>query len=377
MRVRLSFPLLLVALLAAVVVGTLGCSQGAYHVSTPVSSEAPKNIILMIGDGMGMGQITAARVRFGELNMQRLHGGGIVTDFPTGSLVTDSAASGTALATGHKTVNGAISMSPSGDMFKTVLEHAEENGMSTGLVVSCSVTHATPAVFAAHVDDRGKDLEIAGQIAASGVDVLFGGGRAFFIPNTETGGARVDGRNLLDLMRDRMAVALTAQEFRELPDEGPMACLYADQHPAPASWRNPALPDLTEKALSVLSEDEDGFFMMVEGSQIDWACHENDEDWLLDELEDFDKTVGVVMDFAERDGETLVVVTADHETGAYAVLGGSLKRGEIESYIFGSEHHSANLIPILTYGPGSERLGGFLDNTDIGRTLIELVSAPR
>jgi len=338
----------------------------------PVS--LPRNVILMIGDGMGVGQVTAAEIELGTLNMERLPVGGLVTTFSGNRLVTDSAASGTALATGHKTNNGAISVSPDGKPLKTVLEYAEERGMATGLVVTCSVTHATPAVFASHVDSREEYNEIALQMAESGVDVLFGGGWSFFLPNTEPGGVRKDGRDLLSELRRRMPVALTVEELRSLPETDAAAALLYPEHPPAAPSREPSLAELTGRALDVLSRDNDGFFVMVEGSQIDWAGHENDHEWLIREMADFDAAVGVAMDFAEQSGNTLVIVTADHETGAYAVLDGSLERGKVTRPHFGAGDHSANMVPVLAFGPGSAGLGGIRDNTSLGSLMIDYVS---
>jgi alkaline phosphatase len=333
----------------------------------------PTNIIFMIGDGMGVGQVTAAKIESGDLNMERLPVGGLVTTFAGNTLVTDSAASGTAYATGHKTDNGAISVAPGGEPLKTVLEYAEERGMATGLVVTCSITHATPAVFAAHVENRNEEMEIAQQIAASGVDVLFGGGSSFFLPSDVPGGARKDGLNLIDRLRERMPVALSASEFRRLPKGRAAAALVTPGHPPRADMREPSLPEMTRKAISILSRDEDGFFLMVEGSQIDWAGHENEHDWLMQEVADFDDAVGLALDFAELDGRTLVVVTADHETGGYSVLDGSLEWHEVTRPSFCTGDHSANMVPILAYGPGSEAFGGINDNTDVGMTLIDYV----
>jgi alkaline phosphatase len=338
------------------------------------AEEVPANIVLLIGDGMGVGQVTAARIEFGSLHMERLPVGGLLTTFASNRLVTDSAASGTAFATGYKTYNGAISVSPDKEPLKTVLEYAEERGLATGLVATCSITHATPAVFAAHVDSRQNEKEIARQMTASGVDVLFGGGWSYFLPSSEPGGVRTDGLNLLDELRERMPVVLTVTEFRDLPDTDAATALFYPGHPPTVTSREPSLAEMTGRALEILSRDEDGFFVMIEGSQIDWAGHENDHDWLMDEMADFDEAVGVVMDFAETDGRTLVIVTADHETGAYSVLDGSLERNLVTRPDFGSGDHSATMVPVLAYGPGSVAFGGMQDNTDLGRRLIGYVT---
>jgi alkaline phosphatase len=293
--------------------------------------------------------------------------------FAENRLVTDSAASGTAFATGHKTKNGRISVTSDGRPRRTVLEYAEERGMSTGLVATCSITHATPAVFASHVESRDNYLEIARQMVSSGVDVLFGGGWAHFLPDSEPGGMRKDGLDLMEELRLTMPVALSVEEFRSLPETDAAAAFFAPEHPTTAGGREPDLAELTVRALDILSRDDDGFFLMVEGSQIDWAGHENDHEWLIEEMADFDEAVGVVMNFAERDGATLVVVTADHETGAYAVLDGSLEKHSVTRPSFGSGDHSASMIPLLAYGPGSESLGGIRDNTELGQALIGFV----
>ncbi len=350
-------------LLLPIVLVASGCVAGG---------ERPRNVIFLVGDGMGVAHVTAAKVAFGELEMERFPYGGISATFPEGSFVTDSAASGTALATGFKTVNGAISVTPEDAVLKTALEYAEENGMATGLVVTCSITHATPAVFAAHIDDRSRDREIAEQLAASDVDVLFGGGAGYFTP-TAVGGTRSDGRDLLAGMAERLLVARDVDEFNAMGDVDAAAFLYAKAHPGPVGDRPVSLAELSRRAIEILSRDGDGFFLMIEGSQIDWAGHENDKQYLLDEMADFDAAVGAALDFAERDGETLVVMTADHETGGLTVDEGSVPDDWLGPVAWSSESHTAAMVPVLSYGPGSAALGGIIDNTDIGAFLIDAV----
>jgi alkaline phosphatase len=360
------------------------------------AEDAPKNMILMIGDGMGVSQVTAAKIVKGSLNMERLTTGGLMTTFSANSLVTDSAAGGTALATGYKTNNGMLSMTPDGKPLKTVAEYAKELGRSVGLVVTCSLTHATPAAFAAHVPSRKMDESIAGQIAHSGFDVLFGGGRAWFVPaptkalpekreKTPTGygknessvGQRTDGRNLLEELRKKMPVAETPDEFRKLDQTDSAAALLYSLHPPAVSERSVSLAELTEKALQILSRDPDGFFLMIEGSQIDWAGHRNDKDWLADEMVDFDDAIGTVMNFAEQHPGTLVVVTADHETGGFAIHNGSLEQKRVDIAGFTRDGHTAAMVPVFAYGPGSEAFGGIVDITDVGQALIRFVSAKK
>jgi alkaline phosphatase len=325
----------------------------------------PKNIILFIGDGMGLSQVTAARIAKGTLEMERCPVAGFVTTWSDGALVTDSAAAATAMSTGVKTSNGALGVTPDGQPLKNVVEYAEENGKSTGVAVACALTHATPAGFIVHVPSRKLDVEIAEQIAASGVDVLFGGGRDHFTS---------PGKPCLPELQKKMPVVFTAEEFRQLGTPEQAAALLYPGQPPYAAQRDVSLKELTQKAIQILSQDPDGFFLMVEGSQIDWAAHQNDGTNVVSEVVDFDEAVGAGLDFAEQNGETLVIITADHETGGFAVLGGSLKDQTVIKTGFVHGGHTASMVPLLAFGPGSETFRGIRDNTDIGKTMIRFIS---
>ncbi len=342
---------------------------------TPSAGEddTPRSIILFIGDGMGVAHVTAARITRGSLHLDRFRTAGIVTTHAENRLITDSAAGATAMATGYKTCNGAISVSSRHEPLKTVLEYAEEAGKSTGLVATCSITDATPAVFAAHVMDRHMQNDIAAQMAASGVDVLIGGGLAYFVPRDDALSRRVDERNLLEELRAHMDVVLSIGELRALGNVERFAAFLAPSDPPGAGEREYTLAELTEKAIEALSHNEEGFFLMVEGSQIDWAAHDREGDGVITETIDFDRAVGVGMDFAERDGGTLVIVTADHETGGFAVHDGSIADSTVTQTGFTCGNHTAEMVPIFVYGPGAAAFGGIIDNTDIGRVMIDLV----
>ena len=331
--------------------------------------EPPRNVILMIGDGMGVTHLTAGKVTRGVLQIERMPVGGLATTFPIGSFLTDSAASGTALATGVSTINGMISMTPDGERPVTVLERAEQAGMSTGLVVTCSITHATPAVFAAHVPSRVMEQEIAAQLAAGGVDVLFGGGWSWFVPGSVEGSRRRDDTDALALLESRMPVVRTAEQLRSIGEVDAAAALLAPGHLPGAAEREMSLAEMTGRAIEILSRNGAGFFLMVEGSQIDWAGHDNDSGSLIAETIDFDEAVGVALDFAAGDGRTLIVVTADHETGGYALLDGSVEDRAVTRAAFATDGHSASMVPIFAYGPGSVPFGGIHPNTFIGAQL--------
>ena len=337
------------------------------------AAEKPKNIILMIGDGMGAAHLTGGKITKGALSIERMPVGGMVTTFAKDKLVTDSAAAATALATGEKTNYGMISVTPDGKPMKTLFEYAEEKGKSTGLAVTCSVAHATPAGFVAHAGSRKSEADIAEHVAGAGLEVLFGGGLAYFMPQSMSGSARKDDKNLIDVIASRMQIVTAENQLAGIDVTKPAAALLAMNHPAAADKRELPLGAMVAKAIEILSANEKGFVLMVEGSQIDWNAHARDGNGVIRETVEFDDAVGAALDYAAKDGNTLVVVTADHETGGMSILDGSLADKTVTKTEFESQGHTAEMVPLFAYGPGAEALGGFKDNTDIGKQLIEYV----
>ncbi|MFH1974537.1 MAG: alkaline phosphatase [Pseudomonadota bacterium] len=343
---------------------------GAVHAdATEIAT--PKNIILFIGDGMGVSQITAAKIVKGNLNIDRFKVVGLLTTHSHNDLVTDSAAAGTALATGYKTYNGAISVSQDKKPLKTIVEYAEDRQKATGIVVSCSVTDATPATFVAHVDSRKKYSLIAEHITKSGIDVLLGGGLCYFLPKSTDGSKRDDEKDLIAELEKRMKVIRSEKDFQDLGDVDSVAGFFATKHPARANERKPSLSELTRKAIDILSKNKSGFFLMVEGSQIDLAGHKNNQDDIISEMIDFDDAVGAGLDFAEKNQQTIVIVTADHETGGFAIHNGYIKDKKITESAFTCKNHTAVMVPIFAHGPGSSAFAGIGDNTVVGKTLIQ------
>ncbi len=300
-----------------VLMGTVGPA------SAQPAPEAPRNVILFIADGCGPASFTFARdylrwkgVEDG-LAIDAMQVGSIHT-FSTNSRVTDSAAAATAFACGVKTYNGAIAMDTLRQPVATVLEAAEARGMATGLVATSTITHATPASFSAHVPNRGMTGAIAVQQLEQGIEVLFGGGRADFMPR-KRGGKRVDERDLFEEARAKgYQVILSRDEFTgDL--RAPVLGLFSydqmdfdiDRDPA----QQPSLAEMTAKAIDLLKDDADGFFLMVEGSRIDHAAHANDAAAHLHDILAFDAAIAEALAFAREDGETLVISTSDHETG--------------------------------------------------------------
>lgn len=326
----------------------------------------PKNIILMIGDGMGTAQLYAGITALRDnTNVERCPVSGFVKTFSADDYITDSAAGATAFATGYKTNNGYLSVTPDGVSRETILEMAEKQGLSTGLVVTCAITHATPAAFIAHVNNRGSYEEIASQFLKTDIDVFIGGGWNHFTK-------RADGKNLADsLIKHNYLIARTLDDVANA-NTRKLAGLLADEHlPRYSEGRGDMLPVSTEKAIEILSGNKKGFFLMVEGSQIDWGGHANDLNYVVEEVVDFDKAIGKALDFAMKDGETLVIITADHETGGMAITGGNISQGKVEArFTYGD--HSAVMVPLFAFGPGAGQFSGIQDNTDIFRKCVAL-----
>ena len=293
------------------------------------AQERPRNVVFMIADGFGPASESLARAANGRpLALDGILTGSVSTA-STDSRVTDSAAGATAYACGIKTVNGAIAVDPRGAPCRTVLEAAHDAGFATGLVATSRITHATPAGFASHVPSRADESAIAAQMTGAGLDVMIGGGARFFLP-TAAGGSRADGRDLTqELSAHGVTVATDRAGFDALR-AAPAVALLASDHMAYDIDRadpprgngapgQPALAEMAVKALDLLAAtpaaQAHGFFLMVEGSRIDHAGHGNDAAAHVRDILAYDATIAAVLDWARRDGTTLVVSTADHETG--------------------------------------------------------------
>jgi alkaline phosphatase len=332
------------------------CSSGRMS-----SSELPeaRNVILLIGDGMGLSHLHAAMTVAGEkLNIERAPVTGLQKPSSASHYITDSAAAGTAIASGTKTKNGAIGVDAEGTRVKSILEIAEDEGLSTGLVSTSSLTHATPAAFIAHQASRGSYEDIARDFLATDIDVFIGGGYDHFAK-------RKDNLNLTDSLKARGYVVTTTLDEVLKSTAPKLAGFTAAIHsPYRLKGRGDMLPSATSKAIEILAKNKNGFFLMVEGSQIDWAAHANAADTVIDETIDFDRAVGVAIDFAEKDGQTLVIITSDHETGGVTIVGGDLTTSTVKLN-FSSKDHTAVIIPVFAYGPGAERFNGIYENTGI------------
>lgn len=318
-----------------------------------------KNIILMIGDGMGPTQVTGGLIaNQGKLFMQQAQATGFSITHNQYGKITDSAASATAMATGHKTYNGAIGMDSLGHQFRSIMWDAREHGKSTGLVVACELPDATPACFAVTHPDRNQPEAIAAKYLEAPIDFMYAGGLKFFAQ-------RQDHVNLLKQWEAKGYQVVTSPAAVPSITSPKAVALLADAGPPAIAERTAAYMNLgVDKALEVLSKNKQGFFLMIEGSQIDDAGHFNNTTQNVQEVLDFDQQVGKAFRFAAANGETLVIVTADHETGGYSIIDGGIPEKKVVAK-FATNKHSAVMVPVFAYGNSSELFTGMYENTDI------------
>ncbi len=349
------------------------------------SATKVKNVIVCIGDGMGINMVTLAGMKIGgpggKLHIERLPVTGLVRTHSTDSHVTDSAAGGTALAAGIKTKNGMIGMTPEEKEYFTILEAAQAKGMAAGLVVTCTMSHATPASFGSHVKSRKLEPAIAEQLIANRINVLFGGGRKYFLSKSTPGSARKDEIDVIAQAKEAGYTYIeTASELRSAHDSHVLGLFQLDA--LKTAGPEPTLAQMTQKAIRLLKRasreatgGRRGFFLMVEGSQIDWECHGNKTNGAIRQTLLFDQAVEAAVDFALKDGHTLVIVTSDHETGGMTLIGdGDEDKADPQLGVrWSTKGHSGAPVGIWAMGPGAVRFTGVQDNTDIPKKIAQLL----
>ena len=335
-------------------------------VQEPPQSNEVRNIIFLIGDGMGLEQVSCAWVlNHGKLNLDNMSHIGLSRTYATDELITDSGAGGTALAAGQKTAYSHVGTAPDTTDLYSILVDAAKVGKKTGTVVTCHFADATPCDFCCHNEYRYNQEDLIADYVTCGVDYLAGGGLDWFTVN------RKDGRDITkEMAAAGYTVALTEEELMqaELPVIG---ILSPDNLPV-AQERGDLFRHMVAQGLKELSANEKGFVMMIEGSCIDDWLHGNDIEKAMEELLDFDRTLGDVLEFAAKDGHTLVVVTADHNTGAITLQDGNLEKGEIGVH-FGSDSHNGIAVPVYAWGPGSEKFTGIRENAEWGQLVKSFV----
>lgn len=339
----------LAGIAAAVLIPLFACNCPASKKND--NSGQVKNVIFMIGDGMGLAQVCAIE---GDNNFERADNICLSKTYSANRKVTDSAAGGTALACGVKTNNGMIGMTPDTLPAVSIMEILEEEtGMSTGIVVSCEMFHATPASFYAHQPDRGMSEAIAKDLYESRLDFIAGGrGRLVSPDSLEAAGFTVC-RNLGELQK---------------AGSGRIAAFTAENFLGKAPDRKDSLSLAVNEALRILGQNENGFFLMIESSQIDWSCHGNDSTYLRAEMAETNNIVGKCFDYADSHPGTLVVITADHETGGVTLL------GENKTPDFSTGEHTGVFVPVYLYGTGADKINGIMENSSIRNKILELLS---
>ena len=325
------------------------------------STKKVKNIILLIGDGMGLSQVSASQFYNKKTsNFERFPVIGLTKTSSTSDLITDSAAAATAFASGIKTYNGALGVNTDTLAVKTIVEEISKIGISTGIISTSSIVHATPAAFYTHTKNRSMYEDIATQLVSSDIDFFAGGGIKYF-------NDRKDKRNLiLELEKKGFSINTESLPKNTKPvfNKKQGYLLASNGMPKMLDGRGEFLTNATKLAIESLSSNEEGFFLMIEGAQIDWGGHDNDAEYLISELIDFDNTIGVALDFAKLNGETLVIVTADHETGGFTLAQDNGDYNKIKP-VFSTGGHSATMIPVFAKGPNADDFGGIYEDTAI------------
>ena len=330
----------------------------------------PRNVIFIVGDGMGTAQVyTSIIAQKGDNSaFLRFPYTGFSRTYSNNKYTTDSGAGGSALMTGHKVDNYHIAKGPDGTDYPSFLITAKHHfGKAAGFVVTSSVLDATPASTYAHVTYRKLFDSISMQMALCPFEVMIGNDAwSFQTANRKDGKAPIDA-----LMARGYEMAYTIQDLMRV--KGHKICALLSGKEAPAATKRGRMLTLgTLKAIEALNFYDNGFTLMVEGSQIDWACHNNDSAYLAAEMADFEDMLHAVLDFAERDGKTLVIVTADHETGGLTLKDGSVQQG-VSRPSWSTGSHTGVMVPVFAYGPGAEQFTGIMQNTDFYNKILNLL----
>ncbi|MDG2060916.1 MAG: alkaline phosphatase [SAR86 cluster bacterium] len=349
-----------------------------------------KNVILLIGDGMSVSQISVYRLLKGgpnhRVSFDRFPFSGIVLTHSEDALITDSASSATAYSTGQKTKNRYLGLDSKNNSLENLTETLDRYKFVSSLIATSEITHATPAAFASHVESRWDTDQISKDLVSSKVATLLGGGRNVF--NTESnGGVRKDKEDLYETLKSSTNLLTTKQGLMnfDLSKEGRVFGLFADNHLRDMEDlsnhpKEPSLSEMLQFALDRFDHHKErgceGFFIMAEGSQVDWSGHTNNLKYLEREMDDLDDAINLSYKFALDNQETLVIVTSDHETGGLLIESEGLSyTGNKVKFSYntdiGKGNHTGVPVPVYAFGPGAENFTGTLDNTDIYHAIIK------
>jgi len=326
-----------------------------------------KNVILLIGDGMGLTQIYSAfTANQGQLNLFKMRNIGVSVTNAADTYITDSAAGGTAMAGGQKTNNRAIGVDSTEKPLKSLAVYAAEEGKKTAVISVGDLADATPAAFYAHQPDRSMEPQIAQDMHASGINMFLGSGISNFKKT-------LNGTTAVELLEKKgYTVTYTFEDFKK-SNADKLVGLVPDNETRPKiEGRGEFLTEAFLKATQQLAKDPKGLFMMLEGAQIDYGGHRNNVSQVITENLDFDKVIGKALEFADSNGETLIVVTADHETGGLTLLDGDIQSGYVLGE-FSTNDHTAVPVPVFAYGPHSDDFRGVYANTEIFKRLLKYI----
>ena len=358
----------------------------ALTASYSVEAKKPKqpkvnNIIYMIGDGMGLAHVSMLQIeqKYAPSAFDRAQNIALTKTYSLNNRVTDSAASGTALATGYKTNNSTLGLTPEGKRVESIITKAEKQNFATGIVVTCYVNHATPAAFYAHVEKRGdNDGIIRDFMASDNIDVVFGGGSKYFDRYF-----KAQNKSYITELQNKGYKVLSNTDEMAGVSEGDVVGLFAEgDMPLKREGRGEYLSEATAKALEILtnnvkSQKKDGFILMVEGSKIDGEGHGKNIEGILAETRDFEKAIHVAMDYADAHPGTLVVVTSDHETSGLAIPSNktdfTLPESGI-SYNFATSSHTGVMVPVYLYGTGADQISGIMENSELSQKLQKMIN---
>ena len=337
-----------------------------------VSAQEVKNIIYLIGDGMGLSSVSMMQVENGynPTIFDKAENVALQKTYSADNRITDSAASGTALATGFKTNNTFIGCTPDGVAVESLLDVAKRQGKATGVVVTTYLQHATPAAFYAHTESRHNYGIISEQLVQSSLDVAIGGGMGHFKEMYKDDVQTVIANSGFALVEDIAELKTQSGDSRTL-------ALLSDWEVG--SNTGSYLAKATSEALRLLEKrgEDNGFVLMVEGSLIDGMGHANNAESQRLEIEGFMGAIEVAVEYAKAHEGTLVVVTADHETGGLSIVSADVNFNLSEQgveYRWTTTGHSGVMIPIYLYGTANESINGVVENIDIAKTLKGLIS---
>ncbi|MCF8425109.1 MAG: alkaline phosphatase [Bacteroidia bacterium] len=355
-----------ILLIASLFISVFGISNQASAQKS--KTKTPKRVVFLIGDGMGLAQISGAMSGYqGQNAFERFTYIGLSKTKSADNYITDSGAGATVFSIGKKAKNGAIGVDSAGKASEGLFEKLKKANWGTGVVATSSITHATPASFYAHVPSRKMEEQIATFLLKGNCDLAIGGGQKFFDKRT------LDARNVFEELKLLGFTIKTDSVFEPIEARKLVYTLAQNGMKTMEEGRGDFLLQATKLAQTNLLKYYGNYFLMVEGSQIDWGGHDNNYEYMKAELLDFNSVLNQVLDAAIKDGETLVIVTADHETGGLSLLENKENPSTFTPN-YSSKGHSGIMVPVFAFGPGAENFTGIYENTEIFAKLIKLLN---